>query len=133
MAKNPSSLPKPEVKRTEPREIGASSAAPRPAEQSLEEVVSDDSGLGGCWQSAAEPGGIWPEERSLDLDLDLDGSLVEGWVAGLPVVDGVADSGWKVCKGGRVRLVVQVKDCPEQREWVRVMSHGGAYAKEVMG
>ena len=129
MAKNPSSLPKPEVKRTEPREIGASSAAPRPAEQSLEEVVSDDSGLGGCWQSAAEPGGIWPEERSLDLD----GSLVEGWVAGLPVVDGVADSGWKVCKGGRVRLVVQVKDCPEQREWVRVMSHGGAYAKEVMG
>ena len=131
MAKNPSSLPKPEVKRTEPREIGASSAAPRPAEQSLEEVVSDDSGLGGCWQSAAEPGGIWPEERSLDLDLD--GLLVEGWVAGVPVVDGVADSGWKECKGGRVRLVVQVKDCPEQREWVRVMSHGGAYAKEVMG
>ena len=128
MAKNPSILPKPEVKRTEPREIGASSAAPRPAEQSLEEVVSDDSGLGGCWQSAAEPGGIWPEERSLDLD----GSLVEGWVAGVPVVDGMADSGWKECEGGRVRLVVHVSRCPEQREWVRVMAYGGAYAKEVM-
>ena len=129
MAKNLSSLPKPEVKRTEPREIGASSAAPRPAEQSLEEVVSDDSGLGGCWQSAAEPGGIWPEERSLDLD----GSLVEGWVAGLPVVDGVADSGWQPCKGGRVRLVVHVVDSLEQREWVRAMAHGGAYAEEVLG
>ncbi len=129
MVKQNSGYNKPKVKRTEPREIRASSAAPRPAEQSLEEVVSDDSGLGGCWQSAAEPGGIWPEERSLDLD----GSPVEGWVAGLPVVDGVADSGWKECKGGRVRLVVRVKDCPEQREWVRVMSYGGAYAREVLG
>ena len=130
MVKQNSGLSKPKVKRTEPREIRASSAAPRPTENQLEEVVVDGIELGGCWQSAAaEPGGIWPEERSLDLD----GSPVEGWVAGLPVVDGVADSGWKECKGGRVRLVVRVMDCPEQREWVRAMAYGGAYAKEVMG
>ena len=129
MVKQNSGLSKPAVKRTEPREIRASSAAPRPTEQQPESVFVNVTGLGGCWQSAAEPDGIWPEDRSLDLD----GSPVEGWVAGLPVVDGVADSGWKECKGGRVRLVVQVKDCPEQREWVRVMSYGGAYAKEVMG
>ena len=130
MAKNPSDLGTPEVKRTEPREIASSAAAPRPAEQSLEEVVSHDSGLGGCWQSAvAEPGGIWPEERSLDLH----DSPVAGWVDDSPVVDGVADSGWRECEGGRVRLVVRVMDCPEQREWVRAMAYGGAYAREVMG
>ena len=59
--------------------------------------------------------------------------LVEGWVAGVPVIGGVADSGWVDCEGGRVRLVVRVVDRPEQREWVRAMSYGGAYAKEVLG
>ena len=130
MVKQNSGYSKPKVKRTKPREIRAYAAAPRPTEQQLEEVVVDGIELGGYWQSAAaEPGGICPGEKSLDPD----GSLVEGWVAGLPVVDGVADSGWKECKGGRVRLVVRVRDCPEQREWVRAMAYGGAYAKEVMG
>ncbi|MDE2786001.1 MAG: hypothetical protein OXL37_04995 [Chloroflexota bacterium] len=72
--------------------------------------------------------GAWPRERSADFDH----SLIEGWVAGVPVVDGVGDSGWTDCEGGRVRLVVRVKDCPEQREWVRSMAHGGAYAREVL-
>ena len=111
-----------------PREGGASSTALRPVEREPEEVVLNLTTLGGGFQSSAGPRGIWLKERSLDPD----GAPIEGWVDVVSVVDGVADSGWKECKGGRVRLVVQVKDCPEQREWVRVMSYGGAYAKEVM-
>ena len=112
-----------------PREIGPSSAAPRPVEREPEEVVVNHTTLGGGFQSAAGPRGIWPEERSLDLD----GAHIEGWVAGVPVVDGVADSGWQECEGGRVRLVVRVTDSPDQKEWVRAMAHGGAYAREVLG
>ena len=83
----------------------------------------------GGFFAITEPFAVWPEERSLDLSV----SRIEGWVAGVPVVDGVADSGWLVCKGGRVRLVVHVSDSPEQREWVRGMAYAGAYAKEVLG
>ena len=52
-----------------------------------------------------------PQECSPDFD----DSRIEGWVAGVPVVDGIADSGWTDCDGGRVRLVVRVKDSPEQQ------------------
>ena len=128
MAKQPSGFGK-RQKRTAPREIGPSSAAPRPVEREPEEVVFNHTTLGGGFQSAAGPRGIWPEERSLDLD----GAHIEGWVAGVPVVDGVADSGWQECEGGRVRLVVRVTDSPDQKEWVRAMAHGGAYAREVLG
>ena len=128
MAKQPSGFGK-RQKRTAPREIGPSSAAPRPVEREPEEVVFDHTTFGGGFQSAAGPRGIWPEERSLDLD----GAHIEGWVAGVPVVDGVADSGWQECEGGRVRLVVRVTDSPDQKEWVRAMAHGGAYAREVLG
>ena len=128
MAKQPSGFGK-RQKRTAPREIGPSSAAPRPVEREPEEVVVNHTTLGEGFQSAAGPRGIWPEERSLDLD----GAHIEGWVAGVPVVDGVADSGWQECEGGRVRLVVRVTDSPDQKEWVRAMAHGGAYAREVLG
>ena len=128
MAKQPSGFGK-RQKRTAPREIGPSSAAPRPVEREPEEVVVNHTTFGGGFQSAAGPRGIWPEERSLDLD----GAHIEGWVAGVPVVDGVADSGWQECEGGRVRLVVRVTDSPDQKEWVRAMVHGGAYAEEVLG
>ena len=128
MAKQPSGFGK-RQKRTAPREIGPSSAAPRPVEREPEEVVVNHTTFGGGFQSAAGPRGIWPEERSLDLD----GAHIEGWVAGVPVVDGVADSGWQECEGGRVRLVVRVTDSPDQKEWVRAMAHGGAYAREVLG
>ena len=128
MAKQPSGFGK-RQKRTAPREIGPSSAAPRPVEREPEEVVFNHTTLGGGFQSAAGPRGIWPEERSLDLD----GAHIEGWVAGVPVVDGVADSGWQECEGGRVRLVVRVTDSLDQKEWVRAMAHGGAYAREVLG
>ena len=112
------------------REIRPYAAALEPDEQKLETVfVNHTEHVGPLATAAAEPVGIWPEERSLDLSV----SHIEGWVAGAPVVDGVADSGWQPCEGGRVRLVARVKDCPEQREWVRAMAHGGAYAREVLG
>ena len=115
---------------TAPREFGTSAAAPRSAERELGVISFKNTKEGGDWQSdEMGPRGVWPEERELNLD----GVPVEGWVAGAPVVDGVADTGWTECPGGRVRLVVNVRDCPEQREWVRAMSHGGAYAKEVLG
>ena len=74
-----------------------------------------------------------PGTRFQDRLPDASNLLVEDWVAGVPAVDGVADSGWQACDGGRVRLVVRVKDCLEQREWVQAMAHGGAYAREVLG
>ena len=115
---------------TAPREIEPSAVALRPDEQQLDAVfcIHTTPGGGFSTETAGCPG-AWPQERSLDLD----GSRIEGWVAGVPVVDGVADSGWTDCEGGRVRLVVRVTDSPEQREWVRAMAHGGAYAREVLG
>ena len=114
----------------EPREIGPCAAAPQPDESKLETVCSHFNNQEDFLATAVtEPVGIWPEERTLDLSV----SRIDGWVAGVPVVDGVADSGWVDCEGGRVRFVVHVCDSPEQREWVRAMSYGGAYAKEVLG
>lgn len=116
--------------REEPREFGRYAAAPGPNEDKLGAVFCDSNEQGGFLSTAvAEPVGVWPEERSLDLS----DAQVEGWVVGLPVVDGVADSGWQPCSGGRVRLLVRVAACPEQREWVRAMAHGGAFAEEVLG
>ena len=112
-----------------PREGGASSTALRPVEREPEEVVVNLTTLGGGFQSSAGPRGIWLEERSLDPD----GAPIEGWVDVVSVVDGVADSGWQPCKGGQVCLVVHVVDSLKQREWVRAMAHGGAYAEEVLG
>ena len=120
--------PKPE--RTAPREVEPRPAVPRPDEQELGEVFCTHITIGGGLTTGmAELPGDWSQDRPLDPD----GSSIEGWVAGVPVVDGVADSGWQPCEGGRVRLVVRVVDSPEQREWVRAMSYGGAYAQEVLG
>lgn len=120
----------PGAKKDGPREIESSAATLRPDERKLDAVAVKDTEQGGGLQTeAAEPRGIWPEERALDLD----SVLVEGWVAGVPVVNGEADSGWRECEGGRVRVVVRVQECPEQKEWVRGMAHGGAYAREVLG
>ena len=45
---------------------------------------------------------------------------VEGWVAGVPVVDGVADSGWVECGSGRrFRMQMVVKASEMQKDWVR--------------
>ena len=112
------------------REIRPYAAALGPDEQKLEAVfVNHTEHVGPLATAAAEPVGIWPEERLLDLNA----ACIEGWVAGVPVVDGVVDSGWQPCEGGRVRLLVRVTDCPEQKEWVRGITYGGAYAREVLG
>ena len=118
-------------KKIGPREIGPSAATLRSAERELGVIESKSTQQGGDLANvgASEPRAAGPEESVSCID-DL---AIEGWVAGLPVVDGVADSGWVSCEGGRVRLVVRVVDSPEQREWVRAMSYGGAYAKEVLG
>jgi hypothetical protein len=113
-----------------PQEIEPSAAAPRPDEDELEAASVNHTNVGNLLQTAmSEPVGICFEENAPDADL----SPVEGWVAGVPVVDGVADSGWQKCEGGRVRLVVRVRDSAEQREWVRAMAYGGAYAREALG
>ena len=112
-----------------PREIGPSSAAPRPVEREPEEVVFNHTTLGGVFNRQRDLAASGPRRGRWDLD----GAHIEGWVAGVPVVDGVADSGWQECEGGRVRLMVRVTDSPDQKEWVRAMAHGGAYAREVLG
>ncbi len=120
----------PELEKPAPRGVEPSPAAPRPGERKLGAVAANGKRQGGELQTdAKDHSAIWPDERALDLD----SAQVEGWVAGVPVVDGVADSGWRECQGGRVRLVVTVADSAEQREWVRAMMYGGAYAREVMG
>ena len=119
----------PGIKREEPRTSVETAAAPRPNEQQLGTVAFKDTETERGLQTATGMTSIWTEERLVDPEK----SRIEGWVACAPVVDGVADSGWRKCKGGRVRLVVQVKSCPEQQDWVRAMAHGGAYAKEVLG
>ena len=112
--------------RTEPREFGRYVAAPGPNEDKLGAVFCDSNEQGGFLSTAvAEPVGVWPEERSLDLSA----SRIEGWVLGLPVVDGVADSGWQEHQGSRVRLVVKVADNPEQRKWVRLTAFGDVHAR----
>ena len=114
--------------REEPREFGRCATAPKPDEDKLGTVLFEFNGQEGFLSTAAaEPVGVWPEERSLGLSA----SRVEGWVMGLPVVDGVADSGWRERHGSRVRLVVNVADSPEQREWVRLTAFGDFHAREV--
>ena len=118
-------------KKIGPREIGPSAATLRSAERELGVIESKSTQQGGDLANVGgpDPRASWPEERELHLD-DV---AIEGWVAGLPVVDGVADSGWEACEGGRVRVVIRIGDYPDQREWVRAMSYGGAYAKERLG
>ena len=130
MVNMPPGFKNPGLNERAPREIEPSAVARRPDEQQLGEVCSTHTTRGGglTTELAALPGAACEE-----CSPDFDHSRIEGWVAGVPVVDGVADSGWTDCEGGRVRLVVRVKDSPEQREWVRAMAHGGAYAKEVLG
>ena len=105
------------------REIEPSAATPRPAERTLDKVILDDTELKCDLQTEGEEDSA-EQEDSLPVD---------GWLAGLPVVGGEADSGWLDCPGGRIRLVVQVKSSPEQREWIRAQVYGGAYAREVLG
>ena len=117
---------------TIPREIEPSDAAPRPDDRELEAVAFNAREIDGRLQTTESGSvGIWPELRSMDLDPN--DSPVEGWVAGFPVVDGVADSGWQECEGGRLRLIVKVPDCPGRREWARGTGYGGTHAKEVLG
>ncbi len=115
-----------------PREIEPSDAAPRPDDRELEAVAFNAREIDGRLQTTESGSvGIWPELRSMDLDPN--DSPVEGWVAGFPVVDGVADSGWQECEGGRLRLIVKVPDCPGRREWARGTGYGGTHAREVLG
>ena len=60
-------------------------------------------------------------------------TLVKEFEAHGVAVHFVLDSSDSSPECGRVRLEVRVMDCPEQREWVRVMAYGGAYAREVLG
>ena len=113
-----------------PRASTNPAATPEPDERELGAVVSKDTKQGGDWQTGSEE----PLDPSVGQRVFRPQSMaVEGWIAGLPVVGGVADSGWQDCPGGRVRLVVTVKDCPDQREWVRARAYGDAYAREVLG
>ncbi len=113
-----------------PRASAHPAAAPEPDERKLGTVVCKHTKQGGDWQIGSEealdpsPGQRVPGPQSV---------AVEGWIAGVPVVGGVADSGWLDCPGGRLRLVVTFKDCADQREWVRARAYGDAYAREVLG
>ena len=119
----------PGAKKEAPRELGPSAAAPRPDERELEVVIFKHTEQGdGLQTTAAELDGIWREKRLLAPD----DSRIEGWVAGVPVVGGVADSGWQERLGGRVRLQVRVVSCPDQKEWVWAMAYGGAYGREIL-
>lgn len=92
--------------RNGPREGGASSAALRPTEQKPEEVVVNHSGSASCAQTDG------PE---------LSHGRFEGCVAGVVVVDGVADTGWVEMDGRRFRMTMVVKSTDIQRDWVRSM------------
>ena len=113
-----------------PREIEPSAAAARPGEQKLGEVVFKDIQCVTELQTENDMGFGIPGDECGSV---ADSVGVEGWVAGVPVCGGVADSGWQECEGGRVRFVARVKLCPAQREWVRAQMFGGAYAQEVLG
>lgn len=64
-----------------------------------------------------DPGGVRPEEPSLNPEAP----FVEGWVANMPVIEGVADSGWVESDRGRFRVQMVVRSSEIQRNWVRSM------------
>ena len=109
-------------------ELGFNESAPRgtepspatlgPAERKLGVIAFKGTKTGGELQSAAlDPGGVCPEEPSLSPEAP----LVEGWVAGMPVIEGVADSGWVESDRGRFRVQMVVRSSEIQRNWVRSM------------
>ena len=101
-----------------PREVEPRPAALRPDEQELGEVSSTHTTAGGelTTETAGLPGAC-PEERSPDLS----NLPVEGWVADMPVIEGVADSGWVESARGRFRVQMVVRSSEIQRNWVRSM------------
>ena len=111
------------------RGIEPSPATLRSTERELRVIAFKSTKTGGEFQSeTSDPGVVCPEEPSLSPEA----RLVEGWVAGVPVVEGVPDSGWQPCEDGRVGVVIRVGDFPPQREWVRAMSYGGAHTRQVL-
>ena len=94
-----------------PRGIEPSPATPGPTERELGVIAFKGTKRGGELQSGAlDPGGVCPEAP-----------LVEGWVADMPVIEGVADSGWVESDRGRFRVQMVVRSSEIQRNWVRSM------------
>ena len=110
-----------------PREIGPSSAAPRPAECGLEEVVFDGTEPGGDLQTGAQERQV---ARPAKHDPGVDTLDVDGWVAGIPVVGGVGESTVSVKNGVRVRMAVVVGENRAQVEWLKSRLFGGAEVED---
>ena len=99
------------------REIEPSAATPGPDERKLDAVFRTHIITGGGLtnETAGLPGGDSDERLPDPREMP-----VEGWVAGVPVVDGVADSGWVECGSGRrFRMQMVVKASEMQKDWVR--------------
>ena len=100
------------------RGIEPSPATLGSAERELGVIAFKSTKTGGELQSEApDPGGVRPEEPSLNPEPP----LVEGWVANMPVIEGVADSGWVESDRGRFRVQMVVRSSEIQRNWVRSM------------
>ena len=84
-----------------PREIVTSAAALKPDERELDAVN---------FMRTTSEGGLQTETVA---------SPVEGWVIGVPVVDGDADSAWLELGDTRVRIKVHVEPNDRQLEWVK--------------
>ena len=126
MAKQSSGFGK-RQKRTAPREIGPSAAAPRPAECGLEEVVFDGTEPGGDLQTGAQERQV---ARPAKHDPGVDTLDVDGWVAGIPVVGGVGESTVSVKNGVQVRMAVVVGENRAQVEWLKSRLFGRVEVKD---
>ncbi len=101
------------------REIEPSAATPGPDEQQLDEVFRTHTITGGeLTNETADLPGANSDERPPGSGE----KPVDGWVAGVPVVDGLADSGWVECGSGRrFRMQMVVRASEIQKDWVRSM------------
>ena len=101
------------------REIEPSAATPGPDEQQLDAVFSTHIITGGeLTNETVDLPGADSEQWSPDPSE----MPVEGWVAGMPVVNGVLDSGWVECgRGRRFRMQMVVRASEIQKDWVRSM------------
>ena len=127
MAKELPGFVGPDPENMAPREVEPRPVALGPDERELGVVVRTHNTTGGEFQTdASDTGDKSTEERSPNPG----DSRIEGWVAGIPVLEGVGAATLTKNNGVQVRMEVVVGSNRAQVEWLKSRLFGGGEIEE---